>query len=66
MVPRRSRLASARLQVAIWAVLLVVAVLAWFVLGGMVALVFLLAALALPWRRRTPARKLSYEPVEDA
>ncbi|MCX5643513.1 MAG: hypothetical protein NTZ17_02335 [Phycisphaerae bacterium] len=42
-----------RIQGAAWAVLLMGATVAWFVLGGLLAVVLLLAAVILPWRRRT-------------
>jgi len=49
-----------QIQLTIWAILLAGAVLAWFALGMAVALVFLLAAVILPWRRRTGAGSPAY------
>ncbi len=49
-----------QIQLTIWAILLAGAVLAWFALSVAVALVFLLAALILPWRRRTGAGSPAY------
>jgi hypothetical protein len=51
---------SPRIQLVIWAILLAGAVLAWVALGAVVALVFLLAALILPWRRRTAVESPAY------
>jgi hypothetical protein len=45
---------------ALWAILLAAAVVAWLTLGVVIALVLLLAALILPWRRRTPVPSLAY------
>jgi hypothetical protein len=49
-----------RAQVIIWFFLLAATAAAWFAVG-LVALVFLLAALILPWRRRTSAGSFAYE-----
>jgi hypothetical protein len=48
-------------QVTIWAILLAMAVVVWLALG-LIAAVFLLAALVLPWRRRTGCDSLAYTP----
>ncbi len=49
-----------RLQVIAWGILLMAAVIAWLVFGLLLALVFLLAALILPWGRRTMSKGPAY------
>jgi hypothetical protein len=51
---------SPKIQLVIWAILLAGAVLAWVALGPVVALVFVLAALILPLRRRTAVEGPTY------
>ena len=56
---------SPQIQLIIWAILLACVVLAWVAFGVAVALVFLLAALILPWRRRTGAGSPAYNTERD-
>jgi len=51
---------SPQIQLVIWAILLAGAILVWIVFNVAVALVFLLAALILPWRRRTAVENPAY------
>jgi len=50
-----------QIQLAAWVVLLTAAAVAWLSLGVLIALVLLLAALILPWRRRTSVQKPAYK-----
>jgi hypothetical protein len=51
---------SPEIQLTIWAILLACVVPVWVAFNVTVALVFLLAALILPWQRRTPVESPAY------